>query len=185
MFRPIEKQPTKEEPLRVKDYPYGFRLRTTILYWVESNKNGQRFVSQTINPKTGGLNKPKASTYTGLIIVCKDEKDHVVYDSIHSTDNEEVLEKWKQKYWNYLTEWQKNEFHKLKGLAKAWSKVSYSTQVVKYRNKITGEVSTSIPFMELNNWEQITKVQSQEEKDAITKQINKLGYIYAKDEGFK
>lgn len=49
----------------VDDYPYGFKLRCTIRYWLEFHaKRGFRFVSQTTNPKRGGWNKPKASTYS-------------------------------------------------------------------------------------------------------------------------
>jgi hypothetical protein len=50
----------------VEDYPYGFRLRCKIRYWLEFNpKKGFRFWSQTTNPKRPGevWNKPKASTY--------------------------------------------------------------------------------------------------------------------------
>ncbi len=50
----------------VEDYPYGFRLRCKIRYWLEYHpKHGFRFVSQTTNPKKPGIvwNKPKASTY--------------------------------------------------------------------------------------------------------------------------
>jgi hypothetical protein len=49
----------------VDDYPYGFRLRCSIRYWLEYNpKRGFRLVSQTTNPKRGNAwNKPKASTY--------------------------------------------------------------------------------------------------------------------------
>lgn len=49
----------------VNDYPYGFRLRCQIRYWLEyAPKRGFRFVSQTTNPKRGNVwNKPKASTY--------------------------------------------------------------------------------------------------------------------------
>jgi len=39
----------------VDDYPYGFRLRCKIRYWLEYNpKHGFRFVSQTTNPKRAG-----------------------------------------------------------------------------------------------------------------------------------
>lgn len=51
----------------VEDYPYGFRLRCKIRYWLEYKaKKGFRFVSQTTNPKRPGevWNKPKASTYS-------------------------------------------------------------------------------------------------------------------------
>jgi hypothetical protein len=50
----------------VDDYPYGFRLRCKIRYWLEfAPKRGFRLVSQTTNPKRPGevWNKPKASTY--------------------------------------------------------------------------------------------------------------------------
>src|SRR5436190_937437 len=49
----------------VADYPYGFRLRCMIRYWLEFHpKHGFRLWSQTSNPKRGNVwNKPKASTY--------------------------------------------------------------------------------------------------------------------------
>jgi hypothetical protein len=49
----------------VDDYPYGFRLRCSIRYWLEfAPKRGFRLVSQTTNPKKANVwNKPKASTY--------------------------------------------------------------------------------------------------------------------------
>jgi len=62
----------------VADYPYGFRLRCQIRYWVETSKHGQRLVSQTSNPKRGGVwNKPKASTYSDLRVLYVDEQGHV------------------------------------------------------------------------------------------------------------
>lgn len=49
----------------VDDYPYGFRLRCKVRYWLEYDaRRGFRLVSQTTNPKRGNVwNKPKASTY--------------------------------------------------------------------------------------------------------------------------
>jgi hypothetical protein len=39
----------------VSDYPYGFRLRCKIRYWLEHHpKRGTRFVSQTTNPNAAG-----------------------------------------------------------------------------------------------------------------------------------
>jgi hypothetical protein len=57
---------TPETAYHVADYPYGFKLRCQIRYWIEfTPKRGFRFVSQTSNPKRGGVwNKPKASTYS-------------------------------------------------------------------------------------------------------------------------
>ena len=64
----------------VADYPYGFKLRCSIRYWIEFHpKRGFRFVSQTTNPKRGNTwNKPKASTYCrfgGAMYL--DENEHV------------------------------------------------------------------------------------------------------------
>lgn len=40
----------------VQDYPYGFRLRCQIRYWLEFKAGkGVRLVSQTSNPKVAGL----------------------------------------------------------------------------------------------------------------------------------
>jgi len=69
----------------VEDYPYGFRLRCKIRYWLETNKKGTRFVSQTTNPKasTEVWNKPKASTYVDFSgAMYLDENDHVQWQGI-------------------------------------------------------------------------------------------------------
>lgn len=75
----------------VDDYPYGFRERTQIRYWLEEKpKKGWRFVSQTLNPKTSRWNKPKASTYSewgGAMYL--DDNGHVQWEGIgpYSDDN--------------------------------------------------------------------------------------------------
>lgn len=68
----------------VADYPYGFRLRCQIRYWIETTKHGQRVVSQTTNPKRGDVwNKPKASTYSDFAVLYVDnETGHVKHDAI-------------------------------------------------------------------------------------------------------
>src|SRR4051812_18420178 len=53
----------------VDDYPYG-RSRTQKRYWIESKpKHGDRLVTQTLNPKTGRWNKPKAGTYASILVL--------------------------------------------------------------------------------------------------------------------
>lgn len=68
----------------VDDYPYGFRERTQIRYWLEAKpKRGWRFVSQTKNPKTDRWNKPKASTYLDWgAAMYLDDKGHVQWDGV-------------------------------------------------------------------------------------------------------
>lgn len=65
----------------VQDYPYGFRLRCQIRYWIDVHPTrGCRLMSQTSNPKMSGLvwNKPKASIYSlfGMAMYI-DESGHV------------------------------------------------------------------------------------------------------------
>jgi hypothetical protein len=69
-----------ETALEVDDYPYGFRLRTKIRYWVEragkGSKEGQyRFVSCTWNPKSNHWNKPKMGTYFDWMWLYRDARD--------------------------------------------------------------------------------------------------------------
>ncbi|MEU7905865.1 hypothetical protein [Actinoplanes sp. NPDC049118] len=73
-----------ETAYEVDDYPYGFRLRCRIRYWVETATKGakkgrQRFMSQTTNPKVDGepWNKPKGSTYDLMTFMYLDDQDHV------------------------------------------------------------------------------------------------------------
>jgi hypothetical protein len=61
-----------------ENYPYGYTLKTTKYDYLEFKKGkGFRHVSQTINPKTGRLNAPKAGTYSDVLLLRKDENNHV------------------------------------------------------------------------------------------------------------
>lgn len=75
----------------VDDYPYGFRLRCKIRYWVEtavkgSAKGQTRFMSQTTNPKVVGevWNKPKGSTYATVAVMFLDGDDRVQWTGVDS-----------------------------------------------------------------------------------------------------
>lgn len=75
----------------VEDYPYGFRLRCKMRYWLEKAdkgaKKGQyRLMTQTTNPKVAGevWNKPKASTYLAFAVLTKNEANgHIHWDGLH------------------------------------------------------------------------------------------------------
>lgn len=89
----------------VADYPYGFKLRTQIRYWLEANKYGTRFVSQTLNPKTGAWNKPKASTYLQLAVMLKDDSTgHISYTGWTFYGGPVKLAEFEQDYAAALTE---------------------------------------------------------------------------------
>lgn len=80
----------KENAYEVKDYPYGFRLKTSIFYWIETKKGkGDRFCSYTINPKTGRPNAPKCSTYSTFMYMYLNEQGYVTHGVIDAYDHDE------------------------------------------------------------------------------------------------
>jgi hypothetical protein len=64
----------------VLDYPYGFKLRCQMRYWIEYQpKKGFRLGMQSTNPKRPGtVNKPKFGTYSKFgAALYLDENGHV------------------------------------------------------------------------------------------------------------
>lgn len=76
----------------VDDYPYSWKLRCKIRYWIETKPGfGQRMVSQTTNPKKGDVwNKPKMSTYCPVMIMYLDQ-GQVHWDGLSFYSSEDVL----------------------------------------------------------------------------------------------
>lgn len=84
---------TMQTAYEVKDYPYGFRLRTSIFYWIESKAGkGDRFCTYTINPKNGKPNAPKCSTYNTFMYMYLDDKGHVAHGCIDAYDRDKFIE---------------------------------------------------------------------------------------------
>lgn len=76
---------SEETAYVVDDYPYGFRLRCKIRYWIETSpKKGSRFCSQTTNPKAIGekWNKAKKGVYSDIIAMYLNEDNHVKYNCL-------------------------------------------------------------------------------------------------------
>ncbi len=71
----------------VPDYPYGFKLRCKIRYWLDTHKtHGTRLMTQTTNPKASveTWNKPKANTYFRFgAALFLDENNHVKCNGLH------------------------------------------------------------------------------------------------------
>jgi hypothetical protein len=86
----------------VEDYPYGFKLRCKIRYWLEFHpKRGTRFASQTTNPKTGNVvwNKPKGTTYArfgGAMFL--DDNGHVQWSGLTEYSDGAEAQAWADKY---------------------------------------------------------------------------------------
>jgi hypothetical protein len=115
----------------VADYPWGFRLRTTIRYWIESKKaknGGQRFASQTINPKTGQWCKPKYSTYSPIIVLYLDENNHVQSTAINHNSGTERIEAFKEQHLEYLDDFQKSYLKEIMAYDKVMKHVTFEVR---------------------------------------------------------
>ena len=91
----------------VADYPYGFRLRCSIRYWIETKKgHGQRVVSQTTNPKRPGIvwNKPKAGTYAAVQALYLDTAGHVHPWGLTSYYDDAEIQAYRETFAAALTE---------------------------------------------------------------------------------
>jgi len=180
MLKIIEKQPTEENPYIVDNYPYGFRLKTKIRYWVETTKRGQRFISQTLNPKTQKWNKPKKSVYSNIILIGLNEKGYITYTNLNLYSKEEA-ENFYNNYNKFFSEYQHKEYKAITGMLKVYDKVEYKVSVRRFRHKVTKEITENIPLMEINQYEEINEnnqVVNQEEEQKQQKDLNRrLNYL--------
>lgn len=116
----------------VEDYPYGYTMRTKIRYWIERSKNGERFVSQTLNPKTQQWNAPKRSTYDLICLLLQGENGHVrslgVSKFIASDTQwiDELMATYK------LDSWQLDQCKQQKALILAMKEVTWTVKASSY-----------------------------------------------------
>jgi len=99
---------SQETAYIVEDYPYGFRLRCKIRYWLEFKKGkGFRCVSQTSNPKVPGLvwNKPKASTYVAnAAFLYLNSNNHVQWHGLGIYSDAAEAEAFREAYGAHINE---------------------------------------------------------------------------------
>jgi len=121
-----EKYNNEENALIVENYPYGYK-RTKIRYWIESvKKKGDRFCSQTLNPKTNKWNKPKKSIYNAVMVLYKDEKDYIQYLGLYRSTSKEDYLNFIKKVGNYeFNDLQKEELKILRAYIKTYENVSF------------------------------------------------------------
>jgi hypothetical protein len=98
----------------INDYPYGFKARCKIRYWLEySPSKGFRFCSQTTNPKKVDevWNAPKKSTYSMLGVMGLNEEGHVTWTACSIYDFD-MLEEFGKLYANFFDDNQR-QVHEL------------------------------------------------------------------------
>ena len=114
----------------VDDYPYGRRVRTQIRYWLETTKHGDRFVSQTLNPKTDRWNKPKKSTYAEVgVIYIEDGTGYVRWAGLHHYASPEAVEHFVSVCEQNLSDAQKAKVAEIIAVARVMSKVEWKIEV--------------------------------------------------------
>lgn len=110
----------------VEDYPYGFRERTSIRYWLETTSHGDRLLSQTLNPKTGRWNKPKKSVYMDVACMFLNADGHVKHTGIGVHANDEWLAKFLEVMEGRMTPAQKTKLAGILGMRRAFEGITFT-----------------------------------------------------------
>lgn len=125
-----------ETGYEVEGYPWGFRLKTNVRYWVETSEKsngGQRFCKCTLNPKTNEWCKPKKSIYFPIVIIVLNDDGHVKfthvdYNNYHSKDElKAIFETHKEN----LTYYQVEKFEAIKLYLKASENIDFTCKLEK------------------------------------------------------
>ena len=128
---------TPETAYLVNDYPYGFRLRCKIRYWLECKKgHGCRLVSQTTNPKVAGevWNRPKGNTYcNGPSVLYLDEHGHVHCDGISCYSGADQFARFRALYAAQMTDPERAALDKCEALSRKLSPVGWAEWDAKQR----------------------------------------------------
>ncbi len=121
----------------VEDYPWGFTTRTKARFWVETvdkKRGGERFVKQTLNPKTDRWCKPKKSVYSSIIVMYLDADDHVTYDDLTCWDasyeeDRERFDAFFETHKEHLTDYQNKKMKMLQSYKQALKDFKYKSTV--------------------------------------------------------
>ena len=167
----LVEQPTEAHPFNVADYPYGFNRRTQIRYYIETTKRGQRFVSQTLNPKSGNWNKPKKSTYSRMLFIgLEPETGHVKQLSISGHTPEWDL-KAIAALNSIFSKFQQSQATAITAMHKVMDKVEFKIRTQQFKHKVTGEIVEQVPLMQLNEYEKVTNEEQDKTQDRIQNAI--------------
>ncbi len=132
----IKEKYTEETPYIIKDYPYGFK-KCLMRVWVESVKNkGDRYCTQTQNPKTFVWNKPKKSTYTGVMILYFNDNKHINWFGLYPSTDAEAYKKFIEKVGDYnFNDLQKERLKVIRAYIKTYENVSFKCELQPQRTE--------------------------------------------------
>ena len=140
---------TEDNPIVIENYPYGFNYRTDIRYWIETTNRGDRFCSQTLNPRTKEWNKPKKTTYSDIMILIANSQGHITYLSCSMNSKKEKAKAFLKTFEKELSQIQRVRLHKVIGWDKAMENVTFSVKARRFKHKETGEITESMNVFEL------------------------------------
>jgi hypothetical protein len=126
-FTPLPHVSTFETAHVAKDYPYGGH-RTEMRFWVETRERfGQRVMLRSLNPKTGGWNKPHASGYSEIVCpYINHETGHIEHAHLSMySSNKKELDAFQAAFAGVLTEWQSKRLNFIRTYHQANSPNSY------------------------------------------------------------
>ena len=160
--------------IEVDNYPWGFRLKTKVKYWVESNNKGDRLIKQTLNPKTNEWCKPKKSTYNAVEVLYFDENNHVKGYAMgkYGTNEEELKTFISNIDYNSLNLLQKKQIEMIRSINKVMENVSVKIEKVSEYN-----LSDPLDLIRMRNDNNSAEKKAKEKeqniiKDKIIKSIN-------------
>lgn len=150
---------TSEETAYVtKDYPWGFRMRTEQRAWIESNKNGDRFIVQTKDPRNGKWCAPKKSTYGFVKVLFLDEQNHLQTFSLNNFADEKTILEFYEQHKENLNPFQLAQIKKRIAIEKVMKNVSFKIQ--------------NVPFNETEEQRTAREERKRENENAILNAIN-------------
>lgn len=129
---PLRGHVSPETAYVVEDYPYGFKLRCRIRYWIETKKgHGQRLVTQTTDPRKAYTkwNAPKPSTYTALrVLYLNPENNHTESAGLGLYADETEIRSFAERYAGCLTDQDQHTIEILIARARANARVTWSVR---------------------------------------------------------
>lgn len=82
-----------------------------------------------------------------------------------------------------LNKLQEIKIKEINVLNKIMENVEFSFSKTQYRHKLTGEITTEIDIMKMNEYEEVGKEEREEREKKSKQNLAKLNYHYSKEEG--
>ena len=112
----------------VKDWPWGWTLKTEARFWIETTKRGDRFVKQLVNPKTGQWCKPKKQTYEAVLVLAILDDGEVTFKGLgNHADRDKIAAVLEMIDFEKLNEAQKKQICTLNPWAEVTENVEFTS----------------------------------------------------------